>query len=120
VVVTAEPANPKAGQNVTFTVDITARSLSIVSTLQTAGDGGTPTLVDGAFGCTAFGYPPGHGPWDLPSPVTTHVTHKYGYAYAAPGAYVARFADRGSTCRVEGPPPFPGDGEGSVTVTVTT
>jgi len=116
VEVAFEPAAPRVGEVVTFTVT-KRRAAGIVrpATVDT-GDGGSPRADVGLI-CPQPGEDTRYGAWDLPAPVPFEHTARYAWTYRSAGTYTARFTFEQWSCGRYGPV-YPGWGTAAITVTV--
>jgi hypothetical protein len=115
VVVKVEPAHPKVGEEVTFTL----RATDADSEFYPFGmwcNGGSQEFGDGNQGasCIADCVFPGYGPWDPPAVHPSDITVKITHTYAEAGTYRAQFTGEADVCGSR-----TSDATASVRVTVT-
>ncbi|HZQ28671.1 MAG TPA: hypothetical protein VFA94_13325, partial [Acidimicrobiales bacterium] len=109
--VTFSPANPKAGDTVTFTVHHHDPDTNVVAC-------GTEDYGDQSVGCAAD-YPAcqtRYGPWDPPAKKPDDGTNTISHTYKAAGTYTVRIEyPAGPGCY----DPYAGKVSGSVTITIS-
>ena len=119
VKVALDPPNPKAGQEVTFNVEVSGKLVAASATVTDPGNGTQMRTIVGGISCAdVLQVSPPFGPWDLPAPHGP-LTNRYAATYATPGTYTAHFTFATFNCSIGDTNPYPGRGDGSVIVVVS-
>jgi hypothetical protein len=117
--ISSSPAQPKAGQNVTYTVRVVDPDASPIANCgadYAGGGGGCAHTME----CAA-----NYGAWDVPSRQRGESTFTYQHVFASAGTYTVKFyaesmqgTKSNGSCAAQ-PNPYASDGAGTTTVTVT-